>query len=96
MKAILALLAALFPSVAMASSDDAWAELFAKAKAACIKVSDLKSPQLIAKPSDFEFSALVLVKGISIYGGAKAAVACLYDKKTEKTQKTEIELSGWK
>lgn len=66
-----------------ASSPDAWAELFAKAQAACFKASGLKDTRAIGKPTDFSDRVLVLVSGRwpqPHMKNAKATFACLYGK----------------
>lgn len=76
-----------------ASSPDAWADLFAKAQAACFKASGLKSPRAIGKPTDFSDRVLVLVSGRwpqPHMNNAKATFACLYGKASGTAEAQEL------
>lgn len=85
-------------NIALASSDEAWAELDANSKAACIKLSHLTSAKSLTKyPNQFEGSVLVLVRGkrnaqSSSNGqvGEIATFACLYDKVTLKAEISDL------
>ena len=87
----------------LASSDEAWAELFANSKATCIKLSNLTSAKSLTKyPNQFEDSVLVLVRGIrnaqsSNNGkiGETATFACLYDKITLKAEISDLSDSAY-
>ncbi|WP_035715413.1 hypothetical protein [Azorhizobium doebereinerae] len=68
---------------ASAASPDAWAELFAKAKAACLTASGLKEARALGTPTDFSDRVLVLVSGRwpqPHMKNEKATFACLYGK----------------
>ncbi len=84
---------ALLSSPALASSPDTWAELFAKAQAACFKASGLKETRAIGKPTDFSDRVLVLVSGRwpqPHMKNAKATYACLYGKASGTAEAQEL------
>ncbi|MGU3496000.1 hypothetical protein ACLBXM_18310 [Xanthobacteraceae bacterium A53D] len=86
-------LAVLSASPAGASSPGAWAELFAKAKAACVKESGLKEARAIGEPTDFSDRVLVLVSGRwpqPHMKNQKATYACLYGKTSGKAEAQEL------
>ncbi|WP_332119269.1 hypothetical protein [Azorhizobium caulinodans] len=88
----LALLAA---APAEASSPDAWAELHARARAACIKASGLKEARALGQPVDFEASVLILVGGRwpqAHMNNARGTFACLYAKAGGTAEAQEITL----
>jgi|GEM_PF-198392 hypothetical protein len=78
-------------SPTFASSPDAWAELWKKSEATCLKASGLKQ----AKSNvvlDFEAVVVRVVNGRypqPHMQNAAATVYCLYDKKTGKTEIAE-------
>lgn len=77
------LAAALCAGSARAASPEAWAELFRKASAACVKASELKEARA-GKPVDFSGKVLVMVDGRWPQPHMKnqpARFACLYDKR---------------
>ena len=90
-------------NIAMASSDEAWAELDANSKATCIKSSHLTSAKSLTKfPNQFEGSVLVLVRGkrnaqSSSNGqiGETATFACLYNKVTLKAEISDLADSAY-
>lgn len=75
----------------LASSPDAWQELWKKSEAACIKASGLregKSNVLV----DFDTSVMRIVEGRypqPHMNNAMGTTYCLYDKKTGKTEIAE-------
>ena len=76
-------------SLAMASSPGAWAELHAKAKAACTKAANLNGATVRGEPIDFEDSVLLIIDGRHPQPHMKSARAtkyCLHHKQTSKTQ----------
>ncbi len=76
-----------------ASSPDAWADLFAKAQAACFKASGLKSPRPSASRRTFSDRVLVLVSGRwpqPHMNNAKATFACLYAKGSGSAEAQEL------
>ncbi|GGF66648.1 hypothetical protein GCM10007301_27930 [Azorhizobium oxalatiphilum] len=82
---------AAFP--ASASSPDAWAELFGKAKAACLKASGLKEARALGAPTDFSDRVLVLVSGRwpqPHMKNQKATFACLYGKASGQAEAQEL------
>lgn len=78
---------------ALASSDDALAELERDAKKACVVASDLKDAKIDGKITGFEGHVVATVKGkwkLKYMGGASATFLCLYDKRTKKAQTSEL------
>lgn len=76
---------------AMASSPDAWSELWKKSEAACRASSRLNEIK-VGPPVDFEASVLRVVSGRHPQPHMKNApgtVYCLYDKKSGKAQIAE-------
>ncbi len=80
---------------AIASSDDAWAELFAKVDKACLKRSGLTKPHRIGDyyQTDDDKSVLVMVGGTSGADATPAVVACVFDKKTLKAAVATTDLN---
>jgi hypothetical protein len=79
-------------SVAHASSPDAWAELHAKASAACIKGASLNGATVRGEPIDFEDAVLIIVDGRHPQphmNNAKGTKYCLYRKQTAKANVAE-------
>jgi hypothetical protein len=79
-------------STAQASTADAWAELFAKAGAACVKASSLKGAKVRGEPVDFQALVLLVVDGRypqPHMKNAKGATYCLYDKVSGKVESAE-------
>ena len=77
---------------AWASSPDAWAELQAKAEAACMAASGLDEPEIVAPPTNFEKHVFVVVKGIwpkPPMEGREAEWVCLYDKEKNAAEARE-------
>ena len=97
------LLCGINANIALASSDEAWAELYKNSKSACIKLSHLTSAKSLTKyPNQFEGSVLVLVRGernaqSSSNGqvGDIATFACLYDKVTFKAEISDLADSAY-
>ena len=82
--------------IANASSPEAWAELFAKAKADCTKAANLNGSTARGEPIDFEAAVLVIVDGRyqgTLKENAKATRYCLYDKRTGKAEISEAPTS---
>ena len=80
---------------AQASSADAWAELYAKAGAACVKASNLTATKLRGQPVDFQATVLMIVDGRypqPHMKNAKGTSYCLYDKVSGKTEASEMPL----
>jgi len=78
--------------VAWASSPDAWAELQARAEAACMAASGLDEPEVAAPPTNFEKHVFVAVKGIwpkPPMEGREAEWVCLYDKEQDAAEARE-------
>ncbi len=85
------LAAALGGIPAQAASPEAWAELFRKASAACVKASELKEAKA-AKPVDFSDKVLVMVDGRwpqPHMKNQRARFACLYDKRAATAEAHE-------
>ena len=78
-----------------ASSDDAWAELFAKADKACFKLAGLKAPRRIGDvlQTDDDRLAIVVVAGKSGAEGTPEVDLCIYDKATGKVTKASTNLT---
>jgi len=79
-------------TTAEASSPEAWAELFKRATAACVKASELKKARA-GTPVDFSDKVLVVVDGHypqPHMKNAAARFACLYDKRTRTTEVAEL------
>ncbi|MFG1463746.1 hypothetical protein V5F77_12680 [Xanthobacter sp. DSM 24535] len=77
---------------APASSPDAWAELEAKARAACLTASALKQARVEGAPVVFAAHVLVLVKGRWPQPHMKnqaATFACLYDNRAGTAEAQE-------
>jgi hypothetical protein len=75
-----------------ASTPDAWAELFAKANAACTKAAGLASATTRGYPIDFDDVVLVIVDGRypqPHMKNAKSTKYCLYRKQTAKADAFE-------
>jgi hypothetical protein len=80
-------------SVALASSDAAWAELFNKASIACQAASGLKDTSTPSRPVDFDERVLVMVDGTwpqAHMNNKKAVFACLYGKTDGKAEAQEM------
>ncbi len=78
--------------VAWASSPDAWAELQARAEAACMAASGLDEPEVAAPPTNIEKHVFVAVKGIwpkPPMEGREAEWVCLYDKEQDAAEARE-------
>jgi hypothetical protein len=85
-------------SAAHASSDSAWAALFAKANGTCIGQSGLNTPEATA-PVVFDDSVgkiAILLRGETGKGKARtsANLICLYDKKSGKASIAEYKWLG--
>jgi hypothetical protein len=75
-----------------ASSPEAWAELFRRASAACVKASELKKAKA-GTPIDFSDKVLVIVEGTwpqPHMKNAAARLACLYDKRTRAAEVADL------
>jgi hypothetical protein len=93
--ALAAVLLAVAAGCAHASSSDAWAELYAKAGAACTKASGLNATKLRGQPVDFQAAVLMIVDGRypqAHMKNAKGTSYCLYDKVSGKVEATEMPL----
>jgi hypothetical protein len=98
---ILSVLASICASPAMASSDDAWAEMFANARATCTKAVQSHGPKGTIKVKNFTGSALGIGgKDNDLYyaltltgtnGRYANSWLCLYDKRAKKAQVAIIE-----
>ncbi|HEX4301631.1 MAG TPA: hypothetical protein VHZ78_02475 [Rhizomicrobium sp.] len=99
MKALIIAIAMIVPTVAFASSDEAWSDLARTAKAACTAAikppgSNVKTVSLtgtvigIGGKDNDQFYALVLKAKSPAYS---AQVLCLYDKRTQKAQVSDID-----
>ena len=78
--------------VAWASSPDAWAELQAKAEAACMAASGLDGAEVVAPATNFEHHVFVVVKGKYASGamaGEESEWVCLYDKEQDAAEARE-------
>lgn len=83
-------------SSAYASTADAWAELYAKAGAACLKAAPLNSAKLRGQPVDFQATVLMIVDGRypqPHMKNAKGTTYCLYDKTSGKVETSEMPLA---
>ena len=87
--ATLAVILVAAATAAQAASPEAWAELYAKADAACTKASALSGAKVRGEPADFEGAVLLIVDGRHP-NGETGAVYCLYDKVTAKTETTPV------
>jgi hypothetical protein len=75
-----------------ASSPEAWAELFRRASAACVKASELKKAKA-GTPIDFSDKVLVIVEGTwpqPHMKNAAARLACLYDKRSRAAEIADL------
>lgn len=80
---------------AQASSDEAWAELAAKMTKACVTASDLKAAKVTWSSLDFETKTTALVTGTwkpQHMKGQKAAMLCLYDKRSGRAEVQEFDV----
>ena len=77
---------------AQASSPDAWAELFAKANAACIKATPLSGAKVRSETADFAGAVLLVVDGRHP-NGSRGVSYCLYDKATAKTETAAAQIT---
>lgn len=98
MKAVIFVAALLVPSAALASSDDAWADLDKAAKAACTadvqkkdpgfkKMADIGTVIGIGGKDNDQFYALVFRSQPNTHG---THYLCLYDKVSKKPQTSEL------
>ena len=78
--------------VANASSPEAWAELFAKAQAACIKATPLSGAKVRSETADFAGAVLLIVDGRHP-NGTRGTSYCLYDKVTAKTETAAAQIT---
>ena len=86
------LLMAGMATAALASSPDAWTELFKRASAACVKASELNKAKA-GTPVDFSDKVLVVVDGHwpqPHMKNAPARFVCLYDKKARTAETREL------
>lgn len=77
---------------ALASSAQAWAELFARASKACIRASELSGAKA-GQPADFQDKVLIMVDGRwpqPHMNNAPARFACLYDKRSRRAEAREL------
>ncbi|KQY31889.1 MULTISPECIES: hypothetical protein [Rhizobium/Agrobacterium group] len=90
--AVIALLAAgLLPSVATASSDDAWDAMRADVSAKCLKAAagSIEKPRAAVDPFGSESFGLALVSGKPKGAKGKITQICVYNKQTKT-----VELGG--
>ena len=85
--AVLAAILGVAATAAQASSPAAWAELYAKAGAACTKASGLSGAKVRGEPADFQGAVLLVIDGRQP-NGMRGAAYCLYDKVTAKIETT--------
>ena len=78
-------------SAAHASSTAAWAELYAKAGAACTEASGLGSAKARSESADFQGAVLLIVDGRHP-NGMRGTAYCLYDKVTAKAETTPAQV----
>jgi hypothetical protein len=79
-------------AIANASSPTAWAELYAKANAACIAAANLNGAVARGEPIDFEDLVLVIVDGRQPQPhmkNAKSTKYCIYRKQSGKVDVSE-------
>jgi hypothetical protein len=80
---------------ASASSDAAWAELAAKMTKACVKASDLDAAKVTWSSFDFDTKTTALVTGKwkpKHMKGQRAAMLCLYDKRSGRAEAQEFDV----
>lgn len=85
-------IAAASAATAEASSPAAWADLFKRASAACVKASALTKAKAVT-PVDFTDKVLVIVDGQWPQPHMKNAAArfvCLYDKRARTAEASEL------
>ncbi len=90
--ALVALLAVgLLPSVAAASSDDAWAAMRTDVSAKCLKAAagSIEKPKAVVDPFGSESFGLALVSGKPKGAKGKITQICVYNKQTKT-----VELGG--
>lgn len=90
--AVIALLAlGLLPSVATASSDDAWAAMRADVSAKCLKAAagSIDKPKAVVDPFGSESFGLALISGKPKGAKGKITQICVYNKQTKT-----VELGG--
>ena len=91
MRLLIAAVIVLVPHLAFASSDAAWAGLFAKAATACRQASGLKQA-IAGPPIVFSNHVLVVVAGRwpqPHMKGRRATFVCLYDKRSGTAEAQE-------
>lgn len=82
-------------SSANAASPDAWQQLADKMRKACLAKSELKSAKLTWSDLYFENHAVALIDGRwpqKHMNNQRAAMLCLYDKKTGKAEVQEFDV----
>lgn len=82
------LLTALAPSVAFASSDDAWEEMRADVSAKCAQAaaSSIEAPKTIVDPYGSDNFSLALVYGKPKGAEGRIVQICVYDKQTQAVE----------
>jgi hypothetical protein len=88
MKAILILATTLVASTAHASTPEAWAQMNTRANRACVAMSDLARPQLLAKKisfSDVIGVEIRQIRGIDNRGRMKRLL-CAYNRSTGRAE----------
>lgn len=88
---LIALLAGFLPSVAAASSDDAWAAMRTDVSAKCLKAAagSIEKPKAVVDPFGSESFGLALVSGKPKGAKGKITQICVYNKQTKT-----VELGG--
>ena len=86
--ALLAGFASSLPSIAMASSDEAWAAFRADVEAKCTAAGDkyLKKAKIAVDPVGSERLGLAVLWGKSKSTGDKVTMICAYDKRTKAVE----------
>ncbi len=87
--------AALVPTLAAASSEDAWEEMRADVSAKCLEVAAgyMEAPEAIVDPFGSEKFGLAVVTGKATGADDRVAYICVYDKQTHAVE-LGSELSG--
>ncbi|MNL50372.1 hypothetical protein D3C87_1733840 [compost metagenome] len=89
--ALIAVFASLLPSIAAASSDDAWAAMRRDVSAKCLKAAagSIEKPKAVVDPFGSESFGLALVSGKPKGAKGKITQICVYNKQTKT-----VELGG--
>jgi len=89
--AIALLIAGLLPTLAFASSDDAWEAMRADVSSKCLDAAagSIEAPQAVVDPFGSESFGLALVSGKQKGAEGKISQICVYNKQTKA-----VELGG--